>query len=137
MKKLLLFLMMSCLMIMTVACENFDGGVPNRESVDSQVLVISTIEENYTAELGERFDIPEVTANRGNKIVEVVVTVKTTAGEDVELQGRGTRFIADDIGGYVMTFVAEDGEDRIERNATVSVLDSQGPKISFAEAPKV
>ncbi|MBE5742086.1 MAG: DUF5011 domain-containing protein, partial [Clostridiales bacterium] len=134
MKKLLLFLMMSCLMIMTVACENFDGGVPNRESVDSQVLVISTIEENYTAELGERFDIPEVTANRGNKIVEVVVTVKTTAGEDVELQGRGTRFIADDIGGYVMTFVAEDGEDRIERNATVSVLDSQGPKISFAEA---
>ncbi len=129
MKKLLLLLVISCLMIFT-ACQ---GGELNEESKnESQILVMSEVAENYTAELGERFDLPEVTASKGNKTVEVVVTVKTTSGEDVELQGRGTRFNASDINGYVITFVAVDGEDKVEKTATVSVSDTQGPKISFA-----
>ena len=124
MKKILAILAMCCLLL-TAACVV----VP----VEEPSLKLSEVAETYTAELGERFDIPEVTATVGEMTVEVTVTVKTVSGEDVELQGRGTRFIAEKAEGYVITYSATYGEESVQKTVTVTVSDKQGPKVDFEE----
>lgn len=94
-------------------------------------IEMSELPETATAELGERFDIPEVTAKKGGKEIAVAVSVKDSKGEEVELQGRGTRFSATDMNGYVVTFSAGEGEEKIVKTLNVQVSDTKGPEISL------
>ena len=93
------------------------------------VLEMSSIPVATTAELGEMYYIPEVTAQKGRKEIPVEIEVKDSKGEDVELLGRGTRFAAYDLEGYTIRFVAEEGEEKIDKTLDVQVSDTKGPKI--------
>lgn len=97
----------------------------------SEAIELSDLPETITAELGERFDIPEVTAVRNGKEITVTIVVEDSEGNEVELQGRGTRFSANDMRDYVIIFSAEEDEERIEKTVSVQVLDTKGPEISL------
>lgn len=128
MKKFLAGLLIAFSALVCTAC----GG--GERTVGGQKIEMSQLPEQVTAELGERFDIPEVTAQKGGKDVAVEVVVTDSNGEEVELQGRGTRFTADDVAGYVMTFSAGEGEEKIEKRVAVLVADTKGPVISLPAA---
>lgn len=125
MKRIVTVLLFVCCMFAFAACDKGSGGG------EAEVIVMTELPASVTAELGERYNIPEVTATKGNKNVPVEVNVKNAAGEEVELQGRGTRFSVTELSGYVMTFTAKDGEEKAEKSVNVTVTDSKGPAITL------
>ena len=106
MRKFLTAILLSVSALLFASCMSGEISSSEQHSASSVTIELSELPETATAELGERFDIPEVTATKGGKELSVEVSVKDSKGEDVELQGRGTRFSATDMNGYVITFSA-------------------------------
>lgn len=144
MKRLSVILLLVCTMLLAVACgadgnTNTPGGDTNngvnQGTQTVQEVVMSELPESVTAELGERYTIPEVTAKQGDVSLTVTVVVKDSQGEEVELTARGTKFSATDLGGYTMTFTATgEGGKSATKTVTVTVTDSDGPEIILPAA---
>ncbi len=128
MKKFLTAVILGILTVVFASCAQ-EIQKNDSSSAAPEGIVMSEVAEEVTAELGERFNIPAVTATRGGKEVTVTVAVHDSRGEEVELQGRGTRFSVTDIEGYTMTYSAGEGEEKVEKTVTVLVADTCGPEI--------
>ena len=131
MRKFLTALLLSVSALVFASCTGGEISTSQQQSESSMTIEMSELPETATAELGERFDIPEVTAKKGGKEIAVAVSVKDSKGEEVELQGRGTRFSATDMNGYVVTFSAGEGEEKVVKTLNVQVSDTKGPEISL------
>lgn len=131
MRKFLTALLLAVSALVFASCTGGEISTSQQQSESSMTIEMSELPETATAELGERFDIPEVTAKKGGKEIAVAVSVKDSKGEEVELQGRGTRFSATDMNGYVVTFSAGEGEEKIVKTLNVQVSDTKGPEISL------
>lgn len=131
MRKFLTALLLAVSALVFAACTSGKISTSEKQSESSVTIEMSELPETATAELGERFNIPEVTARKGGKEIAVAVSVKDSKGEEVELQGRGTRFSATDMNGYVVTFYAGEGEEKIVKSLNVQVSDTKGPEISL------
>lgn len=131
MRKFLTALLLAVSASVFAACKSGEIGTSGKQPEGSVTIEMSELPETATAELGERFDIPEVTARKGGKEIAVVVGVKDSDGKEVELEGRGTRFSATDMNGYVVTFSAGEGEEKIVKSLNVQVSDTKGPEISL------
>lgn len=131
MRKFLTALLLAVSALVFASCTGGEISTSQQQSESSTTIEMSELPETATAELGERFDIPEVTAKKGGKEIAVAVSVKDSKGEEVELQGRGTRFSATDMNGYVVTFSAGEGEEKIVKTLNVQVSDTKGPEISL------
>ena len=134
MRKFLTALLLSVSALLFASCMSGEISSSEQHSASSVTVELSELPETATAELGERFDIPEVTATKGGKELSVEVSVKDSKGEDVELQGRGTRFSATDMNGYVITFSAGEGEEKVVKTMNVQVSDTKGPELSLPAA---
>ena len=129
MRKFLTILLLAFSTLACASCMNGKTSSSEQQSESSITVEMSELPETATAELGERFDIPEVTATKGGKEIAVEVSVKDSNGAEVELEGRGTRFSVTDMNGYVITFSAGEGEEQIVKTMNVQVLDTKGPEI--------
>lgn len=129
MKKFLTAAMLAVLTGVFAACASNEIQTSDSSSAAPEGIVMSEVGEELTAELGERFNIPSVTATEDGKEITVSVVVHNSRGEEVELQGRGTRFSVTDIEGYTMTYSAGEGENKVEKTVTVHVDDTRGPEI--------
>ena len=101
------------------------------ESETQEIVFVNLPTNPLTAELGEKCDIPEVIAKRGNKEIEVNVTVKDSKNQDTEIIGRGTRFIAEDVNGYTIIYTAMDNNGSKKAEIKVNVSDTVGPEVKF------
>ena len=113
MRKFLTILLLAFSTLACASCMNGKTSSSEQQSESSITVEMSELPETATAELGERFDIPEVTATKGGKEIAVEVSVKDSNGAEVELEGRGTRFSVTDMNGYVITFSAGEGEEQM------------------------
>ncbi len=129
MKKFLTAAMLAVLTGVFAACASNEIQTSDSSSDTPEGIVMSEVGEELTAELGDRFNIPSVTATEDGKEITVSVVVHNSRGEEVELQGRGTRFSVTDIEGYTMTYSAGEGENKVEKTVTVHVDDTRGPEI--------
>ena len=96
-----------------------------------EITFVNLPASDLSAELGEKCDIPEVSAKRGEKELDVSVAVKDVNNNDVEVIGRGTRFIADSVDGYKIIYTAKDEIGSKSAEIKVNVSDTVGPEVKF------
>lgn len=135
MKKKLFYLLFLLPALTLTNCANTNDS-SNNDSIsefeeEKQIVFYNVPEKAINAELGQKCDIPEVTAKRGTETLTVEVVVKDSTSKKVELLGRNTRFMVEDINGYTITYTAFDDKGTLSTTINVTVSDSTGPTIKF------
>ena len=132
-------LLLSLFALTIVGCANNNSNNDSQPSVEEsssqeevkEITFVNLPTSDLNAELGEKCDIPEVSAKRGEKELEVIVAVKDANNNDVEVIGRGTRFIADSVDGYKIIYTAKDEIGSKSTEIKVNVSDTVGPEVKF------
>ena len=132
-------LLLSLFALTIVGCANNNSNNDSQPSVEEsssqeevkEITFVNLPTSDLNAELGEKCDIPEVSAKRGEKELDVSVAVKDANNNDVEVIGRGTRFIADSVDGYKIIYTAKDEIGSKSTEIKVNVSDTVGPEVKF------
>lgn len=124
-KKLILPVCTACLItglgILSSCNQTTDGIVFNVEGGE--------VARSVTAELGDLFIIPKVSATKEGEELDVTVQVFDSAENDVELKNK--KFKATDTNGYKIIFTATDGNEEKSIEMAVSVQDTKAPTFSI------
>lgn len=86
------------------------------------------VPQTMTAELGDLFIMPKVSAVLGEELLEVEVQVFDSTGAEVSLVNK--KFKATDLNGYTIIFTASNGQVTETTEIKVSVSDTKAPTFS-------
>ena len=110
-------------------------GVRARNYVEEPDPIVITqkngaeLPETYQVFLGDEFIVPEVKAERGDAVLDVVVTIKDSKGESVEATTGS--FPVEDKDGYILIFTAQDSIGSCTEEVSIVVDMSQAYRIAI------
>lgn len=87
----------------------------------------SELPETYDIDMNETFTLPDVTAIRDKKEMELTVVVKDSEGKEIEITDNV--FAATDLNGYTIVYTATDENGSATKEIKINVIDTRIPNV--------